>query len=297
MDPLLPSDPTQIDAYSLTGRLGSGGFGVVFAATTADGRQVAVKLLRPELSDDQRLRTRLGREADALRRVGGERNVEIFDVVTEGDRAYLVMEFVEGETLAERVADQGALVGPMLWFAAQGLVEALQAIHAAGIVHRDLKPSNVMYGPDGIKVLDFGISVAAEETGLTQTGAFLGTAAWISPEQILGQDVTEATDVFTLGMVLAFAATGRHPYGEGRADAVMYRITNTEPDLEGIPSPLREAVERCMILDPAQRPSIDQLARFFGSNGDESLPDAPTSGPVAGGTYHPRSESRPSPAR
>ena len=141
-----------------------------------------------------------------------------------------------------------------------------------------------MYGPDGIKVLDFGISVAAEETGLTQTGAFLGTAAWISPEQILGQDVTEATDVFTLGMVLAFAASGRHPYGEGRADAVMYRITNTEPDLEGIPSPLREAVERCVSLDPTQRPTIDQLANFFGSNGDQSLPDAPTMGPVAGGT-------------
>ena len=284
MDPLLPSDPTQIDAYSLNGRLGSGGFGVVFAATDGEGTQVALKLLRPELSDDQRLRTRLGREADALRRVGGERNVEIFDVITEGDRAYLVMEFVEGETLAERVADQGPLVGPMLWFAAQGLVEALQAIHAAGIVHRDLKPSNVMYGPDGIKVLDFGISVAAEETGLTQTGAFLGTAAWISPEQILGRDVTEATDVFTLGMVLAFAATGRHPYGEGRADAVMYRITNTEPNLEGIPNPLREAVERCMSLDPAQRPTIGQLTDFFSSNGDESLPDAPTMGPVAGGT-------------
>ena len=131
------------------------------------------------------MKERLAREGEALSRVTGERNVEIYKVVTEGPYVYLAMELVEGETLQQRVDSQGPLAGPLLWFTAQGLVEALKAIHEAGITHRDLKPSNVMFGPDGVKVLDFGISAVAEETGLTQTGAFLGTAAWISPEQIL----------------------------------------------------------------------------------------------------------------
>ena len=130
--------------------MGAGGFGVVYVATTPDGREVALKVLRPELSDDEGLRTRLGREAEALRSVRGDRNVQVLDVVTEGDWAYLVMELVEGDPLDKRIADQGPLRGPMLWYVARGLVEALAGIHAAGIIHRDLKPSNVMYGPDGI---------------------------------------------------------------------------------------------------------------------------------------------------
>ena len=167
-------------------------------------------------------------------------DVDIYKVVTEGPYIYLAMELVEGETLQQRVDSEGPLAGPLLWFTAQGLVEALSAIHDAGITHRDLKPSNVMFGPDGVKVLDFGISAAAEETGLTQTGAFLGTAAWISPEQILGREVTEKCDVFNLGLVMGFASTGRHPYGDGRPDAVMYRISNLGPDLEEIPEHIKK---------------------------------------------------------
>ena len=246
MDSLLPSDPSSIDGYVIEGRLGSGGFGIVYGATSPDGRPVAVKVLRPELSDDLRLRERLAREADALSRVEGERTAEIFEVVTEGDLVYLVMERVEGESLTDQVNDGGALSGPMLWFAATGLVQALQEIHAAGIVHRDLKPSNVMYGPDGVKVLDFGISVVADETSLTQTGAFVGTGAWMAPEMVLGNDITEKTDVYALGLVLAFIALGAHPFGEGRADALMYRILNTDPDLDGIPAPFIDAVSMCL---------------------------------------------------
>ena len=216
MEPLAATDPERIDGYVLEGRLGAGGYGVVYAATDTEGKRVALKVLRPELADNPGLKERLAREGAALGRVGGERNVEIYDVVVEGTHTYLAMELVEGETLKERVDRDGPLTGPLLWFTAQGLLEALQAIHDAGITHRDLKPSNVMFGPDGVKVLDFGISAIADETGLTQTGAFLGTAAWISPEQILGREVTDKSDVFNLGLVVAFAATGRHAFGEGR---------------------------------------------------------------------------------
>ena len=264
--PLLSSDPTQIDDYRLDGRLGAGSFGVVYAATDADGSPVALKLLRPELSDDRRLRRRLAREAEALRRVEGDRTVKIIDVITEGDRAYLVMELLEGSTLDDTVKDQGPLQAGPLWFAAQGLIEALHDIRDAGVIHRDLKPSNVMYGPDGIKVLDFGISVVAEETSLTQTGAFMGTAAWISPEQITDDEITEATDVFNFGLVMAFAATGTHPFGEGRSDALMYRISSAEPDLSGVFSPVKEALEQCLQREPEARPTIAALAKFFNSD-------------------------------
>lgn len=284
MDALLPSDPTQIDGYVVEGRLGSGGFGIVYAATSPDGVDVAIKVLRPELSDDVRLRDRLAREADALGRVEGERTAEIFKVVTEGDLVYLVMERVEGESLTDQVNENGALSGPMLWFAATGLVQALQEIHAAGIVHRDLKPSNVMYGPDGVKVLDFGISVVADETALTQTGAFVGTGAWMAPEMVLGNDVTEKTDVYALGLVLAFIALGRHPFGEGRADALMYRIANTDPDLEGMSEPFLGAVSMCLQRDPDDRPSLEELAGFFGSNGEQQLSATSIVGSDAGGT-------------
>ena len=284
MDALLPSDPTQIDGYVVEGRLGSGGFGIVYAATSPDGVPVAIKVLRSELSDDVRLRDRLAREADALGRVEGERTAEIFKVVTEGDLVYLVMERVEGESLTDQVNENGALSGPMLWFAATGLVQALQEIHAAGIVHRDLKPSNVMYGPDGVKVLDFGISVVADETALTQTGAFVGTGAWMAPEMVLGNDVTEKTDVYALGLVLAFIALGRHPFGEGRADALMYRIANTDPDLDGMSEPFLSAVSMCLQRDPDDRPALEELAGFFGSNGEQQLSATSIVGSDAGGT-------------
>tara|TARA_B100002051_G_C16734825_1_gene640565 strand:- start:953 stop:3070 length:2118 start_codon:yes stop_codon:yes gene_type:complete len=284
MDSLLPSDPSSIDGYVIEGRLGSGGFGIVYGATSPDGRPVAVKVLRPELSDDFRLRERLAREADALSRVEGHRTAEIFEVVTEGDLVYLVMERVEGESLTDQVNDGGALSGPMLWFAATGLVQALQEIHAAGIVHRDLKPSNVMYGPDGVKVLDFGISVVADETSLTQTGAFVGTGAWMAPEMVLGNDITEKTDVYALGLVLAFIALGAHPFGEGRADALMYRILNSDPDLDGIPAPFIDAVSMCLQRDPDDRPTLDELGRFFGSNGEQQLSATSIVGSDTGGT-------------
>jgi serine/threonine protein kinase len=275
MEPLSPNDPERIDEFVLEGRLGTGGYGIVYAATDPEGRRVALKVLRSELADNTNLRERLKREGDALSRVGGDRNVEIYKVQAEGSHTYLAMELVEGETLQQRVDRDGPLVGPILWFTAQGLIEALEAIHEAGVTHRDLKPSNIMFGPDGVKVLDFGISAVAEEAGLTQTGAFLGTAAWISPEQILGREVTEKCDVFNLGLVLGFAATGRHPYGVGRPDALMYRISNMDADLEGVDEPLHTALQRCLRRDASQRPTTGELLGFFASGGQDDLPGTP----------------------
>ena len=141
-----------------------------------------------------------------------------------------------------------------------------------------------MYGPDGVKVLDFGISVLADETALTQTGAFVGTGAWMAPEMVLGNDVTEKTDVYALGLVLAFIALGRHPFGEGRADALMYRIANTDPDLDGMSEPFLSAVSMCLQRDPDDRPDLEQLAGFFGSNGEQQLSATSIVGSDAGGT-------------
>ncbi len=268
---LRDSDPSFIDEYTLEARLGSGGFGVVYAATAADGSPVALKVLRPELSDDPALRRRLAREAEALRRVEGNRTVQVLDVVIDDDQTYLVMERLEGVTLDDLVKDEGPLQAASLWSVAEGLIDALGDIHAAGVVHRDLKPSNVIVGPDGVKVLDFGISVIAEQTSLTQTGAFVGTAAWISPEQIRDEDVTEATDIFNFGLVMAFAATGRHPFGTGRNDALMYRISSEEPDFDDLASPLKEALSLCLQQEPRNRPSVSDLAKFIASKGTTEL--------------------------
>ena len=268
---LRSSDPVRIGSYSLTGRIGAGGFGTVYSATGPDGGSVALKVLRPELADDQRLRDRLAREGEAIRRVEGSRTVKVFDVVTEGDYAFLVMELLEGEDLETLVERDGPLTGPQLWFVAEGLTQAMRDIHRAGITHRDLKPSNVIYGPEGVKVVDFGVSVVADQTSLTQTGAFVGTAAWISPEQVRDGDATGQSDVFNLGLVIAFVATGKHPFGSGRADAVMYRISNGAPDLDGLREPLASLVAACLQRDPAQRPTIDQLSEFFRTDGASNL--------------------------
>jgi serine/threonine protein kinase/beta-lactam-binding protein with PASTA domain len=277
VEPLLEWDPKELGSYRLTGRLGAGGFGTVYSGVAPDGRQVAVKMLRPELSSDQGLRARLAREGAAMRRVSSERTVDIIEVVTDGPVAFLAMELVVGVSLDQRISESGPLQGPLLWFSAEGIADALSSIHEAGIVHRDLKPSNVMLGDDGVKVLDFGVSVIADETAHTATGAFLGTAAWISPEQVNGFDATAASDVFMFGLVVAYAASGRHPFGSGRPDAVMYRIANGTPNLEGIPDPLAELVAGCIEREPALRPTVPQIVSFFEAGGDMQLK---TTGPT-----------------
>ncbi len=270
MDDLQTNDPAVLGQYTLVGRLGSGGFGIVYLANDPSGNQVAIKVLRSELADDQRLRARLSREARAISAVSGNRTAKVLEVVTDGPFAYLVMEYVQGESLDTLVRQNQKPEGPLLWFTALGLVEALQEIHNAGITHRDLKPSNVIIGPDGVKVVDFGISAITDEAGFTQTGTLMGSAAWLSPEQVTGASTDQRTDIFNLGLTLAFLATGKHPFGEGRPDAVMYRITAQSPDIDAIPSPLRISIQKCLQKNPAERPSLDALHSFFASGGSQS---------------------------
>ncbi len=260
MEPLRDSDPRTVGNWTLQGRLGSGGTGVVYKAVDGSGLLAAVKVLRPELADSPLVRERLRREAEVLKRVKGGRTAEVFEVASDIDTPYIAMQLVEGVNLNEFVENSGAVKGTFAWALVEALIEALKSIHAAGIIHRDLKPSNIIVGPDGVKVVDFGISVLQDAASSTQTGAMLGTVAWLSPEQITGQRATEKSDVFNLGMVLAYALTGQHPYGEGRPDAIMFRIAHGEPNLEGLPTKFSNLVKSCLDKDPAQRLSLQEIA-------------------------------------
>lgn len=288
MDELKAGDPEQLGSYRILGRLGAGGLSVVFLAEDDRGDRFAIKVLRPHLADEQRFRNRLAREAGRIMSVAGVHTARVFEVVNEGAFVHLVMEYVEGETLEKLVANGRRIQGPLLWFMAAGLVDAVREIHAAGITHRDLKPSNILIGPDGVKVTDFGFGGILDEGGFARTGTLMGSVAWLSPEQITGEPVDQRTDIFNLGLALAYIALGRHPYaaasvgaaaeeplGSGRPEAMMYRISHASPNIEEIPAPLRDVIAQCLSVEPADRPTLDALATFFssgGSTGDATRP-------------------------
>jgi serine/threonine protein kinase len=256
--PLLQADPTQVGRYRLTARLGSGGMGVVYLAEAGDGRQVAVKVLRPELADNPEFRVRFGREVATLARVQGVCTVRVIEADTQAPKPFLVTEYADGPSLSEYVGAYGPLDPTMLYGLATGLAEALTAIHAAGIVHRDLKPSNVLLTASGPKVIDFGIAQALEETSLTRTGITVGSAGFMAPEQIMGRPGT-AADIFTWAVTVAFAASGQSPFGTGASDAILYRIMHAAPDIGAVPAGLRPLVEAALAKDPQARPTAPQL--------------------------------------
>ena len=258
-DALRDDDPRDIDGYRVISRLGSGASGVVYLAESESGERVAIKLLHREIAGSPDVRARLRNEAAALRRVDNHRVARVRSVQTEGSSPHLVMDLIEGETLEDLVR-RAPLTGPMVAAVAEGLVEALQAIHAAGIIHRDLKPSNVIFGPDGVRVVDFGVSAFDETAGMTRTGALVGTPSWIAPEQATGDILGPESDVFLLGLVVAFAASGTHPFGSGRADAMLFRIVYEQPDIDAVPSSLRPLIGSCLLKDPAERPTLAAIA-------------------------------------
>jgi serine/threonine protein kinase len=232
--------------------------GVVYLATAKDGSQVAIKMLRPELADDNEFRARFRREAATLEKVRGLCTVRVIEADSQSPRPFLVTEYAEGPSLTEWVSSQGPLRAEMLYGLATGLAEALTAIHAAGIVHRDLKPSNVLLTATGPKVIDFGIAQPLDATVLTRTGITVGSPGYMAPEQILGQ-AGQPADVFAWGVTVAYAATGRSPFGTGPADAILYRVLHELPDLSGVFPEVRPLVEAALAKQPGQRPSAPGL--------------------------------------
>ena len=259
MEDLQAADPRTIGPYRTLSRIGTGGMGVVFLVEDLSGGRFALKLLRPELADDAGFRSRFRREVEAAQRVGGVCNARYLDADLGSEHPYLVTEYVEGGNLLDFVAEHGPIVGDQLIGLAVGLAEALVAMDAAGVIHRDLKPSNVLMAPSGPKVVDFGVAHAADGTALTQTGFVVGSPGWMAPEQAIGSGTTPAIDIFSWGATVAFAATGRPPFGEGRPDAVLYRVVHEAPDTEGIDPRLVALVIRTLQKEPALRPTADQL--------------------------------------
>ena len=257
--PLKSYDPRQLGAYDLLGRLGSGGMGTVFLGRGPTGRLVAVKVIRPEFAEVAEFRTQFRREAELARRVARFCTAEVIEVV-DGDPAYLVTEYVRGPTLSQAIASRGPLRPGDLERVAVSVAAALAAIHRAGLIHRDLKPANVLLSDLGPRVIDFGIARAAEAvTTMHPAPRSPGTPAFMAPEQANGDPVTTAADIFAWGGLVAFAATGRPPFGEGTSPVQLYRVVHTEPRLDGLDEPLRTVVRRAMSKRPEDRPSADEL--------------------------------------
>ncbi|MBO2454134.1 protein kinase [Actinomadura barringtoniae] len=276
MEPLESGDPEQVGDYRLLGRLGGGGMGQVYFGRSAGGRPVAVKLVRPEYGADRQFRRRFAVEVEAARRVGGFFTAQVVDADPDAERPWLVTAYVPGPSLRAAVLEHGPLPASTVRTLGAGLAEGLAAIHECGLVHRDLKPGNVILAADGPRVIDFGIARALEVTSGTTTGAVFGTPAYMSPEQARGEEVGPASDVFSLGAVLAYAATGSPPFGDGMPTAVVYRIVQERPDLKDVPPELAEVVEACLTKDPAGRPEVaDVLAACASPGGGEGWLPAP----------------------
>jgi outer membrane protein assembly factor BamB len=277
MEPLKAEDPVQLGQYRVHARLGAGGMGRVYLGFSPAGRAVALKVIHPELARDPAFRERFWREVTAARDVGGAYTAAVVGAGTDSDRPWLATTFVPGPSLQEIVTRHGPLPTPVVWRLAGGLVEALTAVHTCGLVHRDLTPANVLLATDGPRVIDFGLSRALEGMPLTMGGVVNGTPGFMSPEQAQGQAAGPASDVFSFGCVLVFAATGARPFGQGSPATLLFRIVHTEPGLAGLPRPLHEVAQWCLAKHPASRPSLAQLMGVIGAQPAAGGPGSPAS--------------------
>ncbi len=262
---LQPGDPQVIGPYRLRGQLGVGGMGRVYLGVSAGGRPVAVKVVRADLATDPEFRARFQREVAVARKVSGPFTAPVIDADLESPEPWLATSYVAGPSLADAVSEHGSLPAASVLELAAGLAEGLCAIHAAGVVHRDLKPSNVLLAEDGPRVIDFGISLAAETSPLTRLGMVVGSPGFMSPEQAEGRDVGPSSDIFCLGAVLAFAATGEGPFGTGSAPTLAYRVVYSPPSLEAVPADVRPLIESCLDKDPGRRPTAKDLLTGMGT--------------------------------
>ncbi|MFE0455326.1 serine/threonine-protein kinase [Streptomyces sp. NPDC058914] len=263
--PLHRDDPKAVGGYKVFDRLGAGGMGAVYRARSRSGREVAVKVVHAQYAEDPVFRARFRQEIEAVRKVSGAFTAPVVDADPEAARPWMATHYVVGRSLAQRIRDEGVLDGAELRQLALGLVEALRDIHRAGVVHRDLKPANVLMAEDGPRVIDFGISRAAENSTLTETGQMIGTPPFMSPEQLTdARTVGPASDVFSLGALLVFATTGRGPFDADSPYLTAYRVVHDEPVLDGVAQPLHAVLKRCLAKDAEVRPGLDELAREFG---------------------------------
>ncbi len=257
--PALDSLPRKIGPYRVLEKIGEGGMGVVYLASDAANRQVAIKVLGPAVASDPAARLRLAREVETMRRVSNPYVAAVLDADINGPSPYVVTRYVPGQTLEASVRRSGPLRGGALLRLASGLAEALAAIHAAGVVHRDLKPGNVMLDDGQPVVIDFGIAHIQDSTRLTKTGLVMGTPGYLSPEIIEGKEASGASDVHSWGTTMAYAATGRQPYGTGDFQTVFYRVLAGRPELTGVPPALLPLVTAALSTDPLARPTARSL--------------------------------------
>ncbi|WTW92899.1 bifunctional serine/threonine-protein kinase/ABC transporter substrate-binding protein [Streptomycetaceae bacterium NBC_01309] len=269
MQPLQSDDPSHLGNYRLLARLGAGGMGQVYLARSPGGRTVAIKVVRAELAAEEGFRARFRREVSAARQVSGAYTAPVVNADPDAVVPWLATAYVAGPSLVDAVASHGPLPEPTVRALAAGLAEALRAVHGAGIVHRDLKPSNVLLALDGPRLIDFGISRAADDTSITRTGLVVGSPGYMSPEQANGAEIGPPSDFFSLASVLVFAATAQGPFGGGSAPSLLYRIVHTPPDLGSVPAYLRPIVEPYLDKDPARRPGGRELL-------DLAVPDGQT---------------------
>ncbi|MEW1546754.1 serine/threonine-protein kinase [Streptomyces tsukubensis] len=279
MQPLGPDEPRAIGPYRLLGSLGAGGMGRVYLGRSAGGRTVAVKAVHPYVAHDEAFRARFRREVAAARRVGGRWTAPVLDADPDAPVPWVATGFFAGPALSAAVDEHGPLPGGTVRALGAGLAQALAAVHALGLVHRDVKPSNVLLTLDGPKLIDFGIARAVDgSSGLTSTGVTVGSPGFMPPEAILGKDVTGAADVFSLGAVLAYAASGQAAFRGGSTATLLYKVVHEEPELGPMDAGLRELVLRCLEKEPGVRPGPDELLGLLTA----TAPDGPAPLPGPG---------------
>ncbi|MGW0768087.1 serine/threonine-protein kinase [Streptomyces sp. NPDC002676] len=253
-------DPRVVGSFRLHRRLGAGGMGVVYLGSDKKGQRVALKVIRPDLAEDQEFRSRFAREVSAARRIRGGCTARLVAADLEAERPWFATQYVPGPSLHDKVADEGPLGAADTAAVGAALSEGLVAVHEAGVVHRDLKPSNILLSPKGPRIIDFGIAWATGASTLTHVGTAVGSPGFLAPEQVRGAAVTPATDVFSLGATLAYASTGDSPFGHGSSEVMLYRVVHEEPHLQGVPDALAPLIRACLAKDPEERPSTLQLS-------------------------------------
>ncbi len=253
-------DPRVVGSFRLHRRLGAGGMGVVYLGSDKKGQRVALKVIRPDLAEDQEFRSRFAREVSAARRIRGGCTARLVAADLEAERPWFATQYVPGPSLHDKVADEGPLGAAEVAAVGAALSEGLVAVHEAGVVHRDLKPSNILLSPKGPRIIDFGIAWATGASTLTHVGTAVGSPGFLAPEQVRGAAVTPATDVFSLGATLAYASMGDSPFGHGSSEVMLYRVVHEEAQLQGVPDALAPLVRACLAKDPEERPSTLQLS-------------------------------------